>query len=75
MYMHIFQRLVPDESALGDFAFNLAQPTCDHLKLVSCENSSSGQGVGDGPGNIVSIKPPSERDRFAVALRYLARRR
>ena len=57
VYMHIFQRLVPDESALGDFAFNLAQPSRDHLELVSCENSSCGEGGGmrDGTGNVTQM--------------------
>src|SRR6478735_3614599 len=76
VHMHIFQRLVPHESALGYFAFDLAQPARDHLELVSGENSSSGKsgGMRDGSGNVMAVKPSIERNRFAVTLSNLGRR-
>jgi hypothetical protein len=75
--MDIFERLIPNEFAVRDFSFDLAQSTCDHLELVSRENSggSESRSVGDGPSDSVLIKPPIERHRFALALRDLGCRR
>src|SRR5207245_2118797 len=58
-----------------DFVFDLAQAASDHLELVSREDPCGGKsrGVGNGSGNVVAVKPPIERDRFAVALRDLGR--
>src|SRR5207248_10479230 len=62
--------------AVRDFSFDLAQSARDHLELVSRENSGGSEsgGMRDGSGNIVSIKPSIERNRFAITLSDLGRR-
>src|SRR6476661_8250892 len=46
VHMHIFERLIPNEFAVRDFSFDLAQSARDHLELVSRENSGGSESGG-----------------------------
>ena len=70
VYVHVFQRRVPDGCSGGDFVFDLAQAGGDHLKFIGGENPGAGEsrGVCDRPGNVVAIEAAIERNRLVVTL-------
>src|SRR5437667_3778870 len=75
IHMHIFKRLVPLKFAGFNLLLDLAQSIVDLEAFVARNDADRGQSssVRQRTGDIVLIKPPVERNRFSVTLRYIRR--
>jgi hypothetical protein len=73
VHVHVLERLVPLKFSVFDLDLNFAQSFVDFLPLLRGEDSGMRErgSMGDGAGDIMSIKPPIERNRLAVTLRDL----